>query len=122
MDEEIFGASFPLTACVSFFSYSEINVSKLFFYCNRKNPSLLFDVIIFVVNTHTQVGDTQATAYGQHCFKLGDACSVMGTGCFLTVNTGEYCHASVKGTSLHFSIFILLNRCDKTNGSGAVAH
>lgn len=43
------------------------------------------------------VGDTQASVFGQHCFNIGDAATSLGTGCFLTVNTGEYCHASLEG-------------------------
>ncbi|XP_066920996.1 putative glycerol kinase 5 isoform X2 [Clytia hemisphaerica] len=43
------------------------------------------------------VADTQATVFGLNGFNAGDACAVLGTGSFLMVNTGNYCHASVKG-------------------------
>ena len=44
-----------------------------------------------------QAGDCQATVFGLQGFNLGDACATLGTGSFMMLNTGKYCHASVKG-------------------------
>ena len=43
------------------------------------------------------MADSQATVFGLQSFDLGDACATLGTGSFMLLNTGEYCHASLKG-------------------------
>ena len=53
-----------------------------------------------------QVGDTQATVFGLQGFNLGDACATLGTGSFMMLNTGDYCHASCKGQK---EIYKILN-------------
>lgn len=43
------------------------------------------------------VADTQAGAFGQLSFEPGETSCTIGTGCFFTINTGTYAHASIHG-------------------------
>ena len=47
------------------------------------------------------MADQQSSMFGQCCFDVGDMKMSLGTGGFMSVNTGTKPHQSIKGKFLH---------------------
>lgn len=55
------------------------------------------DIFGATIPINSSVADTQAGLFGLNCFNPGQPCCLMGTGCFLSINTGSYVHTSLAG-------------------------
>uniref|UniRef100_F6RXC1 Glycerol kinase 5 n=1 Tax=Xenopus tropicalis TaxID=8364 RepID=F6RXC1_XENTR len=96
-----FGFTFLLQMCWSSFLCSLLSIPMSIF------PSVedtshnfgLADPIIFgaAVPIRALVADQQAAMFGQCCFDVGNVKLTMGTGSFISINTGERLHTSIAG-------------------------